>query len=160
MRELVYFSVKSDSIETTQDQNLIDLLLNLLDQAKKLYPVGTRFYSLINSYKNNVILSHDVHPNLFLKNGNNWYINLLVENLSEECNSWTVIKYNVDNNQKSFAKLFKELEANENTLIGVYSLENELLTVHRTQEGAEERKRILEKEHGLCFYIDSVKILD
>lgn len=43
-------------------------------------------------------------------------------------------------------------------LFGVYSPENELKAVHRTQEGAKDNEQKHEKQSGYGFYVDFVVI--
>ena len=43
-------------------------------------------------------------------------------------------------------------------LFGVYSPEEDLLSVHATEQGAEENKANYEKHHGEGFYIDYVML--
>lgn len=45
-----------------------------------------------------------------------------------------------------------------NRLFGVYSPENELLAVHKTEEGAEENRKKYTKAHGAGFYVDFVVV--
>nr|DAI89500.1 MAG TPA: hypothetical protein [Caudoviricetes sp.] len=44
------------------------------------------------------------------------------------------------------------------TLYGLYSPENELLVVHKTEVGANKNKEQYEKIHGEGFYVDYVII--
>jgi len=43
-------------------------------------------------------------------------------------------------------------------LFGVYSPEDDLLSVHATEEGAEDNKGNYEKQHGEGFYVDYVML--
>lgn len=46
------------------------------------------------------------------------------------------------------------------TLYGLYSIDNELMFVHKTREGAKKHQYEFEKAHGMGFYVDPVIVLD
>ena len=46
------------------------------------------------------------------------------------------------------------------SLYGLYSIDNELLFVHKTREGAKKHQYEFEKEHGMGFYVDPVIVLE
>ena len=45
-------------------------------------------------------------------------------------------------------------------LYGLYSIDNELMFVHKTREGAKKHQYEFEKEHGMGFYVDPVIVLE
>ena len=45
------------------------------------------------------------------------------------------------------------------SLYGLYSIDNELMFVHKTREGAKKHQYELEKERGMGFYVDPVIIV-
>lgn len=59
---------------------------------------------------------------------------------------------------RSFYNGFLEGYTITKELYGVYSPEDDLLTVHVTESGAEESKKNYEKHHGDNFYVDKVTI--
>ena len=61
-------------------------------------------------------------------------------------------------NWKSFYNGFLEGYTITKELYGVYSTEDDLLSVHYTESGAEENKKYYEKHHGDNFYVDKVTI--
>ena len=61
-------------------------------------------------------------------------------------------------NWKSFYNGFLEGYTVTKELYGVYSPEDDLLSVHYTESGAEENKKNYEKHHGDNFYVDKVTI--
>ena len=46
------------------------------------------------------------------------------------------------------------------SLYGLYSIDNELMFVHKTREGAKKHQYEFEKEHGMGFYVDPVIVLE
>ena len=46
------------------------------------------------------------------------------------------------------------------SLFGLYSPEDELMFVHKTEEGAMKHQYEFEKAHGIGFYVASVMVLD
>lgn len=59
---------------------------------------------------------------------------------------------------RSFYNGFLEGYIVTKELYGVYSPEDDLLSVHYTESGAEENKNNYEKHHGDNFYVDKVII--
>ena len=47
-----------------------------------------------------------------------------------------------------------------NSLYGLYSIDNELMFVHKTRQGAKKHQYEFEKAHGMGFYVDLVIVLD
>ena len=46
------------------------------------------------------------------------------------------------------------------SLYGLYSIDNELMFVHKTREGAKKHQYEFEKEHGMLCYVDHVIVLE
>jgi hypothetical protein len=46
------------------------------------------------------------------------------------------------------------------SLYGLYSIDNELMFVHKTREGARKHQYEFEKAHGMGFYVDPVIVLE
>ena len=64
-KELKYYSVDTEDVETLTDEVLIEKLEKLLEDAYKLFPVGSRFCSVVNNYKTNTVKSHAIHKLTF-----------------------------------------------------------------------------------------------
>ena len=61
--------------------------------------------------------------------------------------------------EKATELLLNLIQSNEN-LYGVYSIDDELLHIHKTKEGAKKHQYEFEKEHGFGFYVDPVLVLE
>ena len=46
------------------------------------------------------------------------------------------------------------------SLYGSYSIDTQLMLVHKTREGAKKHQYEFEKEHGMGFYVDPVIVLE
>lgn len=65
------------------------------------------------------------------------------------------------NNVQNTTNVGNEVLADVSTsLYGLYSIDNELMFVHKTREGAKKHQYEFEKEHGMGFYVASVIVLE
>ena len=46
------------------------------------------------------------------------------------------------------------------SLYGLYSIDDELMFVHKTRQGAKKHQYEFEKAHGMGFYVDPIIVLD
>ena len=46
------------------------------------------------------------------------------------------------------------------SLFGLYSIDDELMHVHATREGAKKHQYEYEKQHGMGFYVDPILLLE